>query len=116
MSALPDQPLPADRQQKLDDIRREAERKGLVSDKGIRPADAPIPRASEETGYYGIPMLKEPQWKWEIPIYFFVGGAAGSAAYIGAMADWIGDDYKLARDARWLALGGVGTLLRTSHR
>lgn len=108
MSALPDQPLPADREQKLDDIRREAERKGLVSDKGIRPADAPIPRASEETGYYGIPMLKEPQWKWEIPIYFFVGGAAGSAAYIGAMADWIGDDYKLARDARWLALGGVG--------
>jgi hypothetical protein len=24
------------------------------------------------------------------------------------MADWVGDDYELARDARWLAAGGIG--------
>jgi hypothetical protein len=97
-----------DREQRLGEIRREAESKGIVAGKGLAPAGAPMPRASEQTGYYGIPMLKEPQWKWEVPIYFFVGGAAGSSAVIGAMADWVGDDYKLARDARWLAVGGVG--------
>jgi hypothetical protein len=97
-----------DREQRLIEIRHQAETKGLVSEKGIRPAGAPMPRASEETGYYGIPMLKEPQWKWEVPLYLFAGGITGAAAYIGAMADWVGDDYELARDARWLAVGGVG--------
>ena len=92
----------------LIELRREAESKGLISEKGIRPAGAPIPRASEETGYYGLPLLKEPQWKWEVPLYLFAGGASGAAAYIGAMADWIGDDYELARDARWLTVGGLG--------
>lgn len=96
------------REHKLDEVRREAGSKGLVSGKGLKPAGAPMPRASEESGYYGIPLLKQPQWKWEVPLYLFAGGAAGSAAYIGAMADWVGDDYKLARDARWLAVGGIG--------
>ena len=57
--------------------------------------------ASPETGYYGIPLLKEPPWTWEIPIYFFAGGAAGSAAVIGAVSRWIGSDRKLARDCRY---------------
>ncbi len=63
--------------------------------------------ASPETGYYGVPLLKEPQWSWEIPPYFFVGGAAGSAAVVGAIARWIGRDAKLARDCRFLAAGGA---------
>lgn len=99
---------PIDREARLAQIKNEAQRTGMVSGSGIAPAGAPIPRASEQTGYYGIPMLKQPQWSWEIPLYFFVGGAAGSASVIGAMADWIGDDYQLAQDARWLAAGGVG--------
>jgi len=99
---------PIEREQKLNEIRNEAERRGLVTGRGLAPAGAPIPRASEQTGYYGVPLLKEPQWRWEIPLYFFVGGVAGSASVIGAMADWIGDDYELAKHARWLALGGVG--------
>lgn len=92
---------------RLVEIREEAERKGIVTAKGIKPAGAPIPRASEETGYYGIPLLKQPQWKWEVPIYLFAGGITGASATIGAVADWVADDYKLARDARWLALGGI---------
>ena len=71
---------------RLLEIRREAEKKGRVEAAGVRPPGAPFPQASPESGYYGIPMLKEPQWKWEVPLYFFVGGAAGSAAVIGAMA------------------------------
>ena len=51
-------------------------------------------------------MLKEPPWTWEIPLYFFVGGAAGAAAVIGAIADYTGADRKLVRDARWIAAAG----------
>jgi formate-dependent nitrite reductase membrane component NrfD len=52
-------------------------------------------------------MLKAPQWKWEIPLYFFVGGAAGASAVIAAMADWVGHDPELARHARLVAAGGA---------
>lgn len=93
-------------EQRLAQLRDEAERRGIVDGTGVKPAGSPIPRASEETGYYGINLLKEPQWTWEIPLYFFVGGAAGSSAVIGAMADWIGDDYELAKHARWVATAG----------
>ena len=91
---------------RLLEIRRNAESKGLVDLPGIRPAGAPFPVASAETGYYGVPLLKEPQWTWEIPVYFFVGGAAGSAAVIAAIAHWTGNEEEVAHDARWLAAGG----------
>ena len=39
-------------------------------------------------------------------VYFFVGGAAGAAAVIGAVARWLGDDRELARDCRWIAAAG----------
>lgn len=95
---------------RLLEIRREAELKGKVEAGGIRPSGAPFPVATPEAGYYGIPMLKEPQWSWEIPIYFFVGGASGAAAVIGAMAHLFGADHKLVRDARWMAAIGGGVL------
>jgi len=93
---------------RLIEIRREAERRGRIEGAGIRPAGAPFPMASPETGYYGIHLLKEPQWNWAIPLYFFVGGAAGASSVISTAADWVGDDFDLARKARWLALGGAG--------
>ncbi|MBA3915312.1 MAG: polysulfide reductase NrfD, partial [Acidobacteriales bacterium] len=62
--------------------------------------------ASPETGYYGIPLLKEPSWTWEIPLYFFVGGAAGAAAVMGAVASYLGADRQLVRHARWIAVAG----------
>lgn len=94
-------------EKRLLEIRREAESKGRVAALGVRPPGAPFPQASPETGYYGIPLLKEPQWKWEVPLYFFVGGASGSAAVIGAMAHWVAGDRKLTRDARLVAAGGA---------
>jgi hypothetical protein len=98
----------ADSEQKLFEIRREAERTGQVKAKGIRPAGAPLPMASPETGYYGIPMLKQPSWTWEIPLYFFVGGASGSAGVLAAVADYTGADPRLVKHARWIAaVGGV---------
>ena len=64
---------------------------------GIRPAGRAVSAGLPETGYYGIHLLKEPQWTPEIPLYFFVGGAAGSCAVIGAMADWLANDTELAQ-------------------
>jgi hypothetical protein len=92
---------------RLIEIRREAERLGHVQGAGIQPAGAPFPKASPATGYYGIHMLKEPQWNWAIPLYFFAGGAAGSSGVIATMADWAGGNRELAREARLMALGGA---------
>jgi formate-dependent nitrite reductase membrane component NrfD len=91
---------------RLLELRREAETRGRVEGAGVRPPGAPFPKASPESGYYGIPLLKKPQWKWEVPLYFFVGGAAGSAAVIGAMANWVGRDPELRRNARLVAAAG----------
>lgn len=96
----------ADRERRLYEIRDEAERRGTVKAPGARPEGAPFPIASSETGYYGIPLLKEPPWTWEVPLYFFVGGAAGAAAVVGSIASYTGADRKLVRDARWIAAAG----------
>jgi hypothetical protein len=93
------------RERRLDEIRREAE-KGKLSVFSTRPTGAPFPQASPETGYYGIPLLKQPPWTWEIPLYFFVGGAAGAAGVIGAIADYTGADRELVKHARWIAAAG----------
>lgn len=95
-----------ERERRLDEIRREAERRGRLEVVGARPQGAPFPQASSETGYYEIPLLKEPPWTWEIPLYFFVGGAAGAAAVIGAIADYAGADRNLVKHARWVAAAG----------
>ena len=96
----------ADRERRLHDIRREAEQRGIVTASGARPEGAPFPMASTETGYYGIPLFKEPPWTWEVPLYFFVGGAAGAAAVVGSIAKYTGTDRRLVRDARWIAAAG----------
>jgi len=57
--------------------------------------------------YYDLPILKPPVWTWEVPTYFFVGGAAGASAMIGAVARFTGADPQLVRDARWIAAGGA---------
>jgi hypothetical protein len=95
-----------DKEQRLTEIRREAEERGRVESRGIRPSGAPFPVASVETGYYGIPLMKPPSWTWEIPLYFFVGGAAGASAVVGAIASYTGADRRLVRDARWIAAAG----------
>ena len=57
--------------------------------------------------YHDLPLLKPPVWTWEIPAYFFVGGTAGAAALIGAVARRSGGSEELVRDARWIAAAGA---------
>ncbi len=35
---------------------------------------------TEPRSYYGRPVLKEPEWTWEVPWYLFTGGLAGASA------------------------------------
>jgi len=58
------------------------------------------------TSYYDLPLHKPPVWTWEVPAYFFVGGAAGAAAALGAAAQLAGGNEDLVRDARWIAAAG----------
>ncbi len=95
-----------ERERRLEEIRTQAEKGVKLTTIARRPAGAPFPQATPETGYYGIPLLKEPPWTWQIPLYFFVGGTAGAAAVISALADFTGKDPELARDAQWVAFAG----------
>ena len=94
------------RENRLDEIRRQAFELGTVQQPGIRAAGSPLPKASPQTGYYQQPLLKEPQWTPLVPLYFFVGGASGSLGVIGSLADLLGDNDELARKARYMAAGG----------
>ena len=97
------------RERRLEAIRLEAVQTGRVEAIGTRPVGSPIPMASVETGYYGIHMLKEPQWSWEVPVYFFAGGAAGAAAVVAEFAQLTGAEAELVKDARTIA--AIGAIL-----
>lgn len=93
---------------RLTQLREEARLRGVVEGEEVRPAGAPFPQASPQTGYYGIHLLKEPQWSWEVPVYFFVGGAAGASAIIAQAAQATNAKAELVRDARTLtAIGAI---------
>ena len=94
-------------ERRLSRLREQAQSAGVVEGKGALVPGAPFPWAAPDSGYYGLPLLKEPQWRWQIPAYFFVGGAAGSAAVLGAVANWAGADLKIVRDARLIAASGA---------
>jgi formate-dependent nitrite reductase membrane component NrfD len=57
--------------------------------------------------YYDLPLLKAPVWTWEVPTYFFVGGAAGAAAILGVAAQLARVDPELVKDARRIAAAGA---------
>jgi formate-dependent nitrite reductase membrane component NrfD len=52
------------------------------------------------------PMLKPPVWTWEVPLYFWFGGMAAGAAFVGLACDVAGDEHS-ARMARRVALGAL---------
>lgn len=101
--------MPLIREERLQQIRRDAQNFEIALKQGARPVSAPFLQASPEHGYYGLPALKAPPWTVEVPAYLFVGGAAGAAAVIGCAAGLLTpSDRQLIRAARWLAaLGGA---------
>jgi formate-dependent nitrite reductase membrane component NrfD len=86
-------------EKRLEQLREEAWKKGVVAGRGVDVAGGPLPK---KPGYYGQPVVKPPVWTWEIPLYFFFGGIAGMSAVI-ALAAAIFDHVDLARAAMWIA-------------
>jgi formate-dependent nitrite reductase membrane component NrfD len=62
--------------------------------------------AEPPRSYHGQPVLKEPVWTWEIPMYFFTGGMAGAGAGLAYLSELRGNDV-LGRRAWAIALTGV---------
>lgn len=92
---------------RLDALRDEAARTGQVKAAGITASASPLPRTEAEKGYYGNPLLKPPVWTWQVPLYFFAGGVAGSAANIAFVAHVLGRESSLVRAALWVGLLGA---------
>src|SRR6266496_5324529 len=98
-------------EKRLEELREQAWKEGVVAGKGVDVAGGPIPR---KPGYYGQPVVKPPVWTWEIPIYFFMGGIAGMSAVIALAAvifhhvdPALATNVGVARTAIWLAAIGV---------
>jgi hypothetical protein len=90
-------------EQRLEELREQAWKDGVVAGRGVDVAAGPIPR---KVGYYGQSVVKPPVWTWEIPVYFFVGGLAGMSAVI-ALAAAIFRHLDLSRAAMWVAAIGA---------
>jgi hypothetical protein len=91
-------------EKRLEELREQAWKEGVVPGKGVDVAGGPIPR---KPGYYGQPVVRPPVWTWEIPLYFFFGGMAGMSAVIASGAV-IFHHVDLARAAMWIAaIAGV---------
>src|SRR5438270_6773858 len=94
-------------EKRLEELREQAWKEGVVPGKGVDVAGGPIPR---KPGYYGQPVVKPPVWTWEIPLYFFFGGMAGMSAVIASGAvlfhyvdPSLATNVGVARGAMWLA-------------
>jgi formate-dependent nitrite reductase membrane component NrfD len=97
----------AERENRLQEIRREANEYGKAQLRIEPKQNSPAGKAPAD-GYYGTPALKRPQWTVEVPIYFFVGGLAGAASVIGAVGQLSSSDRRLIRNSRWIAaIGGL---------
>jgi formate-dependent nitrite reductase membrane component NrfD len=87
-------------EKRLDELREQAWKDGVVAGKGVDVAGGPIPR---EPGYYAQPVVKPPVWTWEIPLYFFLGGMAGMSAVI-ALGAAMFHLVELTRGGIWIAV------------
>jgi hypothetical protein len=87
-------------EKRLEELREQAWKDGVVPGKGVDVAGGPIPR---KPGYYGQAVVKPPVWTWQVPLYFFMGGIAGMSAVLASGAV-IFHHIDLARAAMWVAV------------
>jgi Polysulphide reductase, NrfD len=56
---------------------------------------------TEMRSYYGRPIIKEPTWTWEIPLYLFAGGLGGASSTLSLLARIRGNE-KLAKTSLYI--------------
>lgn len=73
----------------------------------------PAPDSAADTGevrtYYGQPVVKQPEWTWEVPWYLFVGGLAGASSLLALGGRLTGRDVLASRAAGLAAVGAVAS-------
>lgn len=64
--------------------------------------------------YYNQPVIKKSPWSWDIPAYYYTGGAAGAAVALGAAGQVIDAARfrRMTEHTRWI---GVGASLLSSY-
>lgn len=69
--------------------------------------ELPEPSRGDPT-YYDRPVLRKPVWKPYIPLYYYVGGAAGASLALGAAAQFDGSRKldRLVRRCHWTGIIG----------
>lgn len=92
---------------------RELRRIGEAVRPGERRAERTLYSAARvrPTSYYDYPALKRPEWRWEIVLYFYLGGLAAGSYLLAALSELFGseEDRPVAQTGRYLAL--VSTIL-----
>jgi len=86
-------------EKRLEELREQAWKDGVVPGKGVDVAGGPIPH---KPGYYGQAVVKPPVWTWQVPLYFFFGGIAGMSAVLASGAI-LSHHVDVARAAMWVA-------------
>jgi len=93
---------------RLDALREEARRTGVVAERGMAIAGGPIPSgAIAPVAYYGQPIVKPPVWTWQIGLYFFVGGTAGMSGLLALAGLLTGQPLAFVRAALTMAFAGA---------
>src|ERR1700723_2077507 len=90
-------------EERLEEIRESARREAPPPPPDIAVNIATGALKPEQTGYYGLPLLKPPTWTWEVPLYFFLGGIAGVSAVIAFVSSIFHADPGMVRVALWIA-------------
>jgi formate-dependent nitrite reductase membrane component NrfD len=75
----------------------------------LQPQRARSAGDDARASYYGRPVIHKAHWKWEIIVYFFVGGISGASYVLAALANWFGGRHgrEITRAGRYLAFLGV---------
>jgi formate-dependent nitrite reductase membrane component NrfD len=90
---------PKDKEERLEEIRVAA----------LQQAQGPFEKGGVPSpgGYYGLPLLKQPTWTWEVPLYFFLGGISGVSGCMAFVAQIFHADPQLVRTCLWMGLIGA---------
>jgi formate-dependent nitrite reductase membrane component NrfD len=60
-------------------------------------------------GYYGLPVIHRPHWRWLIIFYFFLGGIAAASYVVGSVALLFGgrEGRQIVRASRYVSLAAL---------